>query len=73
MNAIAPALIQKLQELPPQQIAEVEDFVEFLTDRANKRSEIVKWGQHRNIFPTPLRPFSPLLLQARHSAANALR
>jgi len=33
MNAIAPALIQKLQELPPQRLAEVEDFVEFLAVR----------------------------------------
>ncbi len=40
MNAIAPALIQKLQELPPKQIAEVEDFVEFLADRANKRAAL---------------------------------
>jgi hypothetical protein len=40
MNSIAPALIQKLQELPPQQIAEVEDFMEFLADRANKRAAL---------------------------------
>lgn len=33
MNAIAPALIQKLQKLPPQRLAEVEDFVEFLAVR----------------------------------------
>lgn len=33
MNAIAPTLIQKLQELPPQRLAEVEDFVEFLATR----------------------------------------
>jgi hypothetical protein len=33
MNAIAPTLIQKLQELPPQRLAEVEDFVEFLAVR----------------------------------------
>lgn len=30
MNVIAPTLIQKLQELPPQRLAEVEDFVAFL-------------------------------------------
>ena len=33
MNAIAPTLIQKLQELPPQRLAEVEDFVGFLAVR----------------------------------------
>lgn len=33
MNALAPALIQKLQNLPPQRLAEVEDFVGFLAAR----------------------------------------
>lgn len=30
-------LIEKLMNLPPQQRAEVEDFVDFLTSRARKR------------------------------------
>jgi len=30
-------LIEKLQSLPPQQRAEVEDFVDFLAARAKKR------------------------------------
>ncbi|MBK6401726.1 MAG: hypothetical protein IPP18_10235 [Rhodocyclaceae bacterium] len=30
MSAIAPALICKLESLPQQRLAEVEDFVEFL-------------------------------------------
>jgi hypothetical protein len=30
MSAIEPTLIQKLQKLPAQRLAEVEDFVEFL-------------------------------------------
>jgi hypothetical protein len=30
MSTIAPTLIQKLQQLPQQRLAEVEDFVEFL-------------------------------------------
>lgn len=33
MAAIAPTLIQKLQALPPQRLAEVEDFVTFLAVR----------------------------------------
>jgi hypothetical protein len=33
MAAIAPTLIQKLQALPPQRLAEVEDFVAFLAVR----------------------------------------
>lgn len=36
MAAIEPNLIQKLQKLPPQRLAEVEDFVEFLTAREER-------------------------------------
>lgn len=36
MNAIAPTLIQKLQQLPQQRLAEVEDFVEFLAARESR-------------------------------------
>jgi hypothetical protein len=36
MNAITPALIQKLQQLPQQRLAEVEDFVEFLAARESR-------------------------------------
>ncbi len=36
MNAIAPALIRKLQQLPQQRLAEVEDFVEFLAARETR-------------------------------------
>lgn len=38
MNAQAvEALIEKLKSLPPEQRAEVEDFVDFLSARAKKR------------------------------------
>lgn len=33
MSAIAPTLIRKLESLPQQRLAEVEDFVEFLSQR----------------------------------------
>ena len=36
MAAIARTLIQKLQQLPPQRLAEVEDFVEFLAARETR-------------------------------------
>jgi hypothetical protein len=36
MNPIAPTLIQKLQQLPQQRLAEVEDFVEFLAARETR-------------------------------------
>ncbi len=38
MNAtVEQALISKLRTLSPQQVAEVEDFVEFLAGKASKR------------------------------------
>lgn len=36
MAAVQPTLIQKLQRLPPQRLAEVEDFVEFLARREER-------------------------------------
>lgn len=44
MNAIAPTLIQKLQELPLQRLAEVEDFVEFLAAREMRSAAGAKLG-----------------------------
>lgn len=44
MNAIAPTLIQKLQELPPQRLAEVEDFVEFLAARELRNTAGARLG-----------------------------
>jgi hypothetical protein len=38
MVAIPSALIEKLQNLPPQRLAEVEDFVEFLAMRETRVS-----------------------------------
>jgi len=32
-----PTLIEKIQSLPPEQIAEVEDFVDFLRQRCHDR------------------------------------
>ena len=41
-------LIQKIQALPAEQIAEVEDFVDFLKQRASKKT-----AQHEPLdFPT---------------------
>ena len=41
MNAQAvEALIEKLKALPPEQRAEVEDFVDFLSARAKKRAAL---------------------------------
>lgn len=45
MNAIAPTLIQKLQELPPQRLTEVEDFVEFLAARESRSAAGARLGE----------------------------
>lgn len=45
MNAIAPALIQKLQQLPQQRLAEVEDFVEFLAARESRTAAGIRLGE----------------------------
>lgn len=45
MNVIAPTLIQKLQELPPQRLAEVEDFVEFLAVREMRSAAGARLGE----------------------------
>jgi len=37
MTAIEPALIEKLKQLPPNKVAEVEDFVDFLRTREDDR------------------------------------
>ena len=38
MNQVAPDLLAKLQQLPPQRLAEVEDFIDFLRSREDDRT-----------------------------------
>lgn len=38
MNQVAPNLLAKLQQLPPQRLAEVEDFIDFLCSREDERA-----------------------------------
>ncbi len=45
MAAIEPTLIQKLQSLPPQRLAEVADFVEFLTAREERAAAGARLGE----------------------------
>lgn len=45
MSAIAPTLIQKLQQLPQQRLAEVEDFVEFLAARESRSVAGARLGE----------------------------
>jgi len=37
MSATEKALIEKIKQLPPQRLAEVEDFVDFLRARENEQ------------------------------------
>lgn len=45
MAAIEPTLIQKLQKLPPQRLAEVADFVEFLAAREERAAAGARLGE----------------------------
>lgn len=45
MSAIAPALIRKLESLPQQRLAEVEDFVEFLAVREGRTAARERLGE----------------------------
>jgi hypothetical protein len=45
MAAIEQALIEKLQQLPPQRLAEVRDFVEFLAAREARATADERFGQ----------------------------
>ena len=38
MNQVEQGLLEKLQQLPPQRLAEVEDFVDFLRSRDDDRA-----------------------------------
>lgn len=44
MTTIESALIQKLQQLPPQRLAEVVDFVEFLAVREDRIAAGLRLG-----------------------------
>lgn len=44
MPAIEPALIEKLKRLPPQRLAEVRDFVEFLAAREERAAAAARLG-----------------------------
>ncbi len=45
MAAIEQTLIEKLQQLPPQRLAEVRDFVEFLAAREARAAAGERLGQ----------------------------
>ncbi|MEI7457061.1 MAG: hypothetical protein WCK93_10100 [Nitrosomonadales bacterium] len=74
MNAIAPALIRKLQNLPPQRLAEVEDFVGFLAVREMRSAAGVRLGDSlAKLDSLNLPPVSDDEINAEISAARQER
>jgi hypothetical protein len=45
MPALEPTLIQKLERLPPQRLAQVEEFVEFLAVREERAAASARLGE----------------------------
>lgn len=45
MTLSAPALLQKIESLPQQRLAEVEDFVEFLMARESRSAAAMRLGE----------------------------
>ncbi len=74
MGAAPQVLIEKLEQLPPQQLAEVEDFVDFL---ANKSRRIAAWERLLAIAPAleaaGIPPMSMDEINAEIKAARADR
>jgi hypothetical protein len=74
MNAIAPALIQKLQQLPQQRLAEVEDFVEFLAARESRSAAGIRLGEVFSSFDKlNIPPLSDEEIEAEIQAARKER
>lgn len=74
MNAIAPALIQKLQKLPQQRLAEVEDFVEFLAARESRTAAGIRLGEAlSNLDKLNIPPLSDEEIDAEIQAARKER
>jgi Protein of unknown function (DUF2281) len=71
MAAIEPALIEKLQKLPPQRLAEVRDFVEFLAAREERASAGARLGESlAKLDALNFPPFSDEEIEAEIQAAR---
>ena len=74
MNAIAPTLIQKMQELPLQRLAEVENFVTFLAMREMCTVAGLRLGESlAKLDALNLRPLSDDEINAEIQAARQAR
>jgi len=71
MTPIEPALIAKLQKLPPQRLAEVKDFVEFLAAREERSAAGVRLGESlARLDALDLPPISDEEIEAEIQAAR---
>lgn len=74
MAAIEPSLIQKLQKLPPQRLAEVADFVEFLAAREERIAAAARLGESlAKLDALNLPPLSDEEIEAEIQAARQER
>lgn len=74
MAMIEPRLIEKLQKLPPQRLAEVEDFVEFLAAREERAAAGARLGESlAKLDALSLRPLSDGEIEAEIQAARKER
>ena len=51
MTAAEQVLIEKIKQLPPQRMAEVEDFIDFLRQRTSARAAVTV---HRGVLDFPV-------------------
>jgi len=74
MAALEQSLIQKLQRLPPQRLAEVVDFVEFLAARDERAAAGVRLGESlARLDALELPPLSNEEIEAEIEAARQER
>jgi hypothetical protein len=70
----AQALIEKIRQLPPQRLAEVEDFVDFLRTREERAAAGTRLGESlARIDALNLPPFSDDEIAAEIQAAREQR
>lgn len=66
------SLIDKINGLPPERRAEVEDFVEFLSAKEKRRDAAARFAKARKVLAArPLAPMTPEEIQAEIDAYRA--
>ena len=74
MTAIEAQLIERLKKLPPQRVAEVVDFVEFLASREERASAALRLTEGMGrLDAMPLPPVSEDEVEAEIQAARLER